>query len=350
MCGSWSRKNKGGLEQPEFDANLGTENSGRELRTSKRIWSYRFKDWRVGLKSIADRLVYLVVRVVICLVQAMRIETCEKLSACLAWLGYKVLKVRRSVIDDNLAHAFPEMPQSERERIGLGMWRHVFLLVCELAHAPRKIHDSNWRDYIVCRNIEKEVVHLLSSRPVVVVSGHFGNFELGGVISGLLGYPTFSVARTLDNPLIDRFIKRFREATGQSILPKAGSSFQIDQVLGAGGTLMLLGDQYAGPKGCWVDFFGRPASCHKAVALFSLTQNAPMVFGYVKRLGRPLHFELTVVDVYDPQADGRLDIKELSQWYSRHLEDAIRTAPEQYWWLHRRWKDTRALRRKRPNL
>jgi KDO2-lipid IV(A) lauroyltransferase len=219
------------------------------------------------------------------------------------------------------------------------MWKHIFLLICELAHVPRKIHDTNWRDYVTFRNLEQQAQYLLSPRPVVVVSGHFGNFEVGGVISALLGYPTFSVARTLDNPLLDHFIKGFREATGQVILPKKGSSVQIDQVLRAGGTLMLLGDQHAGPKGCWVEFFGRPASCHKAVALFALTQRAPMVIGYAKRLERPLHFELGIVDIYDPATDGARDVQELSQWYSRHLEDVIRTAPEQYWWLHRRWKE-----------
>ena len=74
--------------------------------------------------------------------------------------------------------------------------------------------------------------------------------------------PTFTVARTLDNPFLDRFLNRFREAKGQFIVDKQGSAGQIDDVLARGGKLVLLGDQHAGPKGCWVDFFGRQASCH----------------------------------------------------------------------------------------
>jgi KDO2-lipid IV(A) lauroyltransferase len=288
-----------------------------------------------------------VVRVTICVVQAVRIETCQRICGFLAWLSFEILKIRRAVIEDNLNHAFPEMSLIERDALGRRMWKHIFLLTCELAHVPRKIHDTNWRDYITFRNLEWQARYLLSPRPTVVVSGHFGNFEVGGVISALLGYPTFSIARTLDNPLLDRFIKGFREATGQVILPKKGSSFQIDQVLRAGGTLMLLGDQHAGPKGCWVEFFGRPASCHKAVALFSLTQRAPMAIGYAKRLDHPLRFELGIVDIYDPETDGQRDVQELSQWYSRHLENVIRTAPEQYWWLHRRWKKAGAKTRRR---
>ena len=83
---------------------------------------------------------------------------------------------------------------------------------------------------------------------------------------GILGFPTYTVARTLDNPYLDRFVNRFRAATGQHIIPKNGGYDQIVDVLARGGTMTFLADQYAGPKGCWVEFFGRPASAHKAIA------------------------------------------------------------------------------------
>lgn len=286
-----------------------------------------------------DWCVYVLVRVVVCVIQSVRIETCDKIADSLSWLAHEKLRIRYKITDENLSHAFPEMTPAERHVLGRKMWRHIILLLCELVHAPRKIHRTNWREYVSTKDLELEAEYLLSDRPVVVVSGHFGNFEVGGLISALIGYPTYTVARTLDNPFLDQFIKRFREATGQYILPKKGSSYQVDQVLNSGGTLMLLGDQSAGPKGCWIEFFGRLASCHKSVALFSLTQGAPMVFGYSKRVdNQPMKFEVGVLGVYDPAKDGMRDIEELSQWYSGLLEKAIRSAPEQYWWLHRRWK------------
>ncbi len=290
-------------------------------------------------KAIIDVVAYLAVRIMICIVQTVRMETCERMADMLSWFTHEMLQIRHDVIEENLSHAFPCLTPQQRHRLTRRMWRHLFLLTCEVAHAPRKIHDTNWRDYVTTKHIDAEVQHLLTDRPVVVVSGHFGNFEVGGLISALLGYPTFTVARNLDNPLLDRFMTRFREATGQYILPKRGSSFQVDQVLSRGGTLMLLGDQAAGPKGCWIEFFGRPASCHKAVALFSLAQNAPIVVAYARRRRRPMQFELGVLGVYDPAHDGRRDVVELSQWYSGLLEDVVRTAPDQYWWLHRRWKE-----------
>lgn len=299
-------------------------------------------------KFIQDWFVYLGVRLLVCIIQALPMRTCARVADFLSWLAYDKLRFRATVTQENLSLAFPELSATERHEIARRMWRHMVLLVCELVQAPRKIHRTNWRDYVRTKGIDKQVEHLLADGPVIIVSGHFGNFEVGGVVSALLGYPTYSVARSLDNPFLDQFMKRFRQATGQHILPKRGSSYQVDQVLSNNGTLMLLGDQSAGPKGCWIEFFGRLASCHKSVALFTLTQDAPMIVAYSKRVDdRPMQFELGVLGIYDPAKDGPRSIEELSQWHTRLLEQAIRESPEQYWWLHRRWRDppARVLKR-----
>jgi KDO2-lipid IV(A) lauroyltransferase len=220
------------------------------------------------------------------------------------------------------------------------MWRHLFLMVCEIAHAPRKIHDTNWRRYIRFRNHEPMMRLLWSGRPKVFVAGHFGNFELAGYTMGLFGFPTYAVARPLDNKYLDRFVKQFREAKGQHILPKQGSADEIAELLANNRTLSVLGDQHAGPKGCWVDFFGTAASTHKAIALFALSNNAHLTVGYARRLDRPLHYEmgLEALSVPEESSAERRGLVELTQWFTTVLEEMICRHPEQYWWLHRRWK------------
>jgi Kdo2-lipid IVA lauroyltransferase/acyltransferase len=111
-------------------------------------------------------------------------------------------------------------------------------------------------------------------------------------------------------------------------------------VLDQGGILTLLGDQAAGDKACWVNFFGRPASTHKAVALFSLGNEAPTMVSYARRIGGPLHYEVGPEAICDPLAPGFPygSIPLLAQWYTDQLERLVRRSPEQYWWLHRRWK------------
>ena len=300
-------------------------------------------------QQIVDFAVYVVVRVLICVAQAMRMETGQRLARGLAWLFCDVLHIRAGVVDDNLAHAFPELSAPERSRLTRQMWEHLFLLVLEVAHTPRKIHETNWRDFVELSGAAELVRALLDDRATLVVTAHLGNFEVGGYVLGILGFPTHTVARTLDNRYLDGFVNRFRGGTGQHIIPKNGGYDQILNVLGRGGTMTFLADQYAGPKGCWVDFFGRPASAHKAIALLALDNNARMSVCAARRLDRPMHFEMynyVMVDLHQSDTSLRT-VRELTQWYTTRLEELIRRWPGQYWWLHRRWKDTR--QRKREN-
>jgi Kdo2-lipid IVA lauroyltransferase/acyltransferase len=293
-------------------------------------------------KPIIDYLVYVIVRILICIVQAMRIETGQALARWFAWLFADVLRLRARVVDENLMHAFPDLSAQERQSLARQMWEHLFLLVLEVAHTPRKIHETNWRRFVQLENAAPMLRLMIGPRPVIMVTGHFGNFELGGYMLGVLGFPTYTVARNLDNRYLDRFIERFRGATGQHIIPKNGGYDQILDVLSHGGTMALLADQYAGEKGCWVDFFGRPASAHKAIALLAMEHDAPVAVCYARRV-RPMHFEMVTHAIADPRnaGDDVGTVRDLTQWYTRQLEEGIRGAPGQYWWLHRRWKDPR---------
>jgi KDO2-lipid IV(A) lauroyltransferase len=296
---------------------------------------------------VADYLVYVLVRILICIVQALPMEMGWGLARRLAWLLGQVLRVRAEVVDDNLKHAFPDLSAHERRELARRMWEHLFLLAVEVAHIPRKIHETNWREYVRLHEVAPLVRQLLSGRPVIIVTGHFGNFELGGYALGILGFPTYTVARNLDNPYLDRFLARFRGASGQYLIPKSGGYEQLLAVLARGETIALLADQYAGEKACWVEFFGRPASVHKAIALLALEHDAPVVVCYARRLERPMQFEMTVCGMVDPRATAADlgTVRDLTQWFTRKLEETIRSAPQQYWWLHRRWKDPRKKRR-----
>ena len=291
-------------------------------------------------QRVFDWPTYLVVRILICAVQTLSIEACERASAGLAFLFNRVIRVRRGVIDENLRHAYPNLSAAARRAISHQMWHSLFLMVAEIAHARRKIHPQSWRKHIHFVRDAELVRLLLDDRATVIVSGHFGNFELGGYILGLFGFPTCSIARPLDNRYLDRYLSAFRGATGQSMLPKQGSAGAVALLMEQGGVLTVLGDQAAGHKGCWVEFFGRPASAHKAIALLALSHRCPLVVSYSRRLGRPLFYELGVQALADPaESDYNLTtVPELTQWYSDQLEAIVRVAPEQYWWLHRRWK------------
>jgi Kdo2-lipid IVA lauroyltransferase/acyltransferase len=299
-------------------------------------------------RNIANFSVYLLIRVLIAVIQALPLSACEKVAELLATLFGRVLRVRGHVVDKNLRIAFPSMTAQERDAITWQMWRHLILMIAEIAQTPRKVHETNWKEHSHIVNQEQFVRTLLSGRPLVLISGHFGNFELGGYLMGLFGFPTYTVARELDNPYLDRFVNDFRGRTDQYMLPKKGSGADIQKVLERGGILTLLGDQAAGQRQCWVDFFGKPASTHKAVSVFSLGNNAPTMVSYARRVGKPLHYEVGPTAICDP-GDPNFEfgtVPLLAQWYTDHLEKLVRESPGQYWWLHRRWKGEPGVRKK----
>jgi KDO2-lipid IV(A) lauroyltransferase len=299
-------------------------------------------------QNIVDYLVYLVVRIFVCVVQAMPVESCATVARALGHLCASVLKIRRRLVEENLRHAFPEMSHDERKRIFRKMWEHLFLLVIEVIHAPRKIHHTNWRQYVNLVNADQIIRTFFDERPTVIICGHYGNFELSGFALGILGFPSYTIARTLDNPYLDRFLNEFRGMTGQFILPKEGSAPLIEKVLDRGGILALLADQNAGRKGCWVEFFGRPASSHKGIALFTLAREAPTLFCFSRRDGKPLTQTMGATSIIDPRElpNEMLNVTAITRWYTQQLEKTIREEPSQYWWLHRRWREYQP--RKKP--
>jgi KDO2-lipid IV(A) lauroyltransferase len=316
----------------------------------------------MSLRTVGDYLVYLVVRILISVVQAIPVGMGVSLARGLAWLFCDVLKIRGAVVEENLRHAFPTLSAAARRRLARRMWEHLFLLVLEVAQTPRKIHETNWRDYIELENEDYLVRLLLEMKPLLVVTGHLGNFEVGGYVLGILGFQTYTIARTLDNPYLDHFVNQFRSRTGQHIIPKNGGLDDIQRVMAEQGILTFLADQYAGPKGCWIEFFGRPASAHKAIALLALEYGAVTAVSASTRLADPLHFRLHNYAMFDPlqgppvenpekpspyTAEELANVREITQWFTTRLEELIRSDPEQYWWLHRRWKDTREPRRRR---
>ena len=293
------------------------------------------------LRNLLDYSVYVFVRVFICAVQCAPLDVCLRVSELLSVLFYDVLRARRRLVDENLAYAFPEKSPKERKLLARRMWKHLFLMVAEVAHAPRSLHGVNWFRHVTIENGRELFTSLQEDRPIILITAHFGNFEIGGFLLGLLGYPTFSVARKLDNPYLDKFIGEFRGKTGQFIIDKNTGYEDILDVLEHKGIMAFLADQSAGRKGAWVKFFGRPASAYKAMALMSVQYDAPIFVCYALRQDDvPLKFTMRMVAKLDPRdlPEDVSTIQQITQWHVSKLEEQVRLAPDQYWWLHNRWK------------
>src|SRR5262249_44686778 len=160
--------------------------------------------------------------------------------------------------------------------------------------------------------------------------------------------------RELDNPYLNRWFLKFRRHTGHRPISKNGSGVLMVSLLERGGSLAMLGDQDAGSSGLFVDFFGRPASTFKSIALLALECKALICVGYARRLenetldnGCP-RFELGCEESIDVlESDAADGGREITQRSTSALEGVILRAPEQYFWVHRRGKSVPRPRRRR---
>jgi len=303
-----------------------------------------------------DWLVAVVVRLTVCVLQALPVSMANGFAELLAKLAYRFDKRHRRVAAENLGFAFPEKSPAEIDALVLRCYRHCALLLIEIVLLPRKLQVGNWRSYASLIRGDLILDGLLTDRPLLIVTAHFGNWEFAGFALGRLGFKTYAIARVLDNPHLEAFLKRFRQATGQTIIAKKDDFDRLSAIMQSGGKVATLGDQDAGPRGVFVEFLGRPASAHKAVALMALQFDAKMIVIGVPRISENAErgmgrYEITCEESIDPRDyAARPDaVKAITQRYHDALARLIRAHPEQYFWLHRRWKSQPVMRVKAQN-
>jgi len=307
---------------------------------------------RMWRKRVTDWLVYVAVRTLICVVQALPLSRGYALARLLARFAYLVDRRHREVAFENLRRALPGR-YSERElrELVLAVYEHFASVIIEIAHIPRLFRPRNWHRYVRIIEPGPAVDRLLAGGPVILATAHLGNWEMIGYVLAAFGFRPQSVARPLDNPYLERLVKRFRTRTGQGIIYKRGAVDQVSEALRADKVVAFLLDQDAGRRGVFVDFFGRPASTHKAMALLALQFDAPILVGFACRSGTALRYEAWVEQIIEP-ARYRNEpdpVHAITQAYAAAVERAVRRRPEQYLWLHRRWKHSPPQRRGRPS-
>jgi KDO2-lipid IV(A) lauroyltransferase len=306
---------------------------------------------RKARKPVVDFTVYLAVRLLVCVIQAVPMTVAFRVAEWLGWLAYRMDRRHREVAAENLRHAFPELAKrpARIDRLVRDCYRHFALVAIEMVLLPRKLHLVAWRRYATMYPAVKMSPAVFSPRPALFLSGHFGNWELAGRLIGIFGLKTYAIARVLDNPYLERFIKHFRQGTGQTLIAKKDDFERLEEVLRNGAKVSVLADQDAGRRGVFVNFFGRPASTHKALALLAMEFDAPIVVLGIPRLMEPMFYAVVCEDVIDPRdyADRPDAVRAVTERYTAALERIIRRHPEQYFWLHRRWKSVPAVRERK---
>ena len=261
-----------------------------------------------------------------------------------AWIGNMMFLLdrrhRRRAIE-HLRRSFPDWKERRYRQVAKASMRNLVYLGLELLCTTRMISQQSWARHVRLTNLSAMLREILQRHSgLIVLTGHYGNWEVLGYTMAMLGIPTVSIARRLDNPYLDQFIFGIRRKTGQVIIDKRGASQVAPDVLDNKGVVGFIADQDAGRKGAFVDFFGRKASTYKSIALLAIQHQAPVVIGFGRRLEEDFQFELGVERIIYPTewADKPDPVMWITQEYTSVLEQVIRRTPDQYLWVHRRWK------------
>ena len=291
--------------------------------------------------DLTDRLLYVVMRLVSAALHCWPVNTNLATARMLGDLLYRFDHKHRKRALANLQRSFPELTERQREALARRSMQAIPMLGVEVLFTTRLVRLDTWPRYVELENF-REVLRLLldKQRGLILLTAHYGNFEILGYVLALLGFPTASIARPLDNPYISDWLFGVRERLGQKIITKKGATEEVVEVLQNHGTVGFVADQNAGSKGVFVDFFGRKAATYKSIGLVAMQFNVPIVIGYARRVGERFQFKVGVQDIIYPKDWEPRDkpLHYITQRYTKAIEDFIRKDSVQYWWVHRRWK------------
>jgi len=257
----------------------------------------------------------------------------------MGWFAGVVLGIRRGVVREHLLLAFPDQEESWRRKVLAASYRHL-----GREAVATFLMGGMDREEIVRRTevegLEAMQAAMAEGRGVTLVTGHFGNWEMGGAALAARGIPLDAVAQRQRNPLFDADITRNREDLGMSVIHRDKAPRLVLKSLRAGRVVGLVADQNARRSELFVDFFGRKAATARGPAVFALRTGSAIFLGSVISLDSPTaRYQVSVSRVeFRSTGEPDEDVVRLTEAHTRHLEKVIRRAPEQYFWQHRRWK------------
>jgi len=246
---------------------------------------------------------------------------------------------RRELAERNLARAYPGEGTGEIERLSREVFAHFGGVAADLVHSLDEPIDS-LLERVEVENIEVVRAAMGSGRGVLFITAHFGNWEVGAIVTAALAGPLTVVVRPLDNPILDALLTSFRERTGNRVLSKREAAREILRVLRSGGTIGIVADQHAPPRDAVVaPFLGRPASTTNSVARLADRTEALILPGAAARTA-PGRYRLAFGEPIDVRtlSPSERKVEALTTRVNQRLEEPILARPEQWLWLHDRWR------------
>jgi len=284
------------------------------------------------------RLEYMLVRAVGALAALLPMTAVRRVGAAMGRLVYAVDLPHRRVALENLAAAFPARSDAERRELARATFAHFGSVLLEMLK-----FDSYTREEMLAAveidGEERARQAQQQGRGTLFFTGHFGYWEIHAVAHALRGFPLAVLARPLDNPYLHGLLERIRTRTGNTVIYRQGAVRKMLRELASNRGIAVLIDQHLHNDAVYVDFFQRPAATTSALAALALRTGAVVIPVFALPLPDGRYRLIYEHSVEPPRHDGPDAIREFTQRCTDVLEMYVRRHPQQWLWMHRRWRE-----------
>jgi KDO2-lipid IV(A) lauroyltransferase len=259
-------------------------------------------------------------------------------SDLLGLIWYQLDKKHRHVVFENIRYAYPELSSTQREIITKKIFKNIASILFEIIWSYRKTGEEFFK-YFEVKGLNHLEKARKKNRGVIMLTAHMGNFELLVGAIAKIGVKPYGIYRKLDFEPLERLLLEERQRFGTIMVPLQKASQGIEAILNKGGIMGTLLDQNANcMNGVFVDFFNRPACTKKGVAKLVMRSKAAVVPMFIVRKGEKYVVEFLPEIPLEQTGCKIKDVEKNTQNYVSAIESMIRTCPEQYFWVHNRWK------------
>ncbi len=289
--------------------------------------------------TFSHHLEFAATRAAVTLLRLVSWRTASNVGARVARLAFRPIGIRRGVTERQIAAAFPEYTAAQVLDTARQSYESLGRTFIETSVLPGTSRQAVLDRFELVEGWEHWEAANALGKGVIFVTGHLGNWELGGAYVAARGVPFAAVTRGMANPLVDAYVRRTRGEIGMEVIHDADAVRGTPRALRDGRTIAMVSDHDAlGLASTFVPFFGRPAKTPRGPAVFALRLGVPLVFVVSVRMPSGRYALLLERIPIANTGDREADIDAIVLAYTQQLERYVRRFPAQYFWQHRRWR------------
>ncbi|MFO7446112.1 MAG: lysophospholipid acyltransferase family protein [Ignavibacteriaceae bacterium] len=263
----------------------------------------------------------------------------RRVSVLIAFLFFYFIPIRKKTTIENLSHAFPSYSEDEIKKLAFKCYRSFCITLSEILVMPF-LSEQEIKNAVYCSNTNLILEKHKEGKGVVLLSAHYGNWEYIAASFGLQINTSLSVVvKSQRNPFVTDWLNKTRTMWTNKAVLLGVSIRQIFKELKEKNIVAMVADQRGPSDGIRVKFFGRPVSVYPGPAMLALKTGAPILYGIAVRQKdysyKAIMHEISLEDLTGSNEE---KIVEISQRHTSYLEQIIREHPEQWLWMHKRWK------------